>query len=104
MIKAKNIINIKKEHEKYKKLYENETDIVKRMKYGRRFRDHEDKLMDIELQLLNIELGLFRDIELHKNVFIEQLYIKFVIKLRVCLRVIDGEFKMICLYLVYRHL
>ncbi|WP_302569519.1 hypothetical protein [uncultured Clostridium sp.] len=75
MIKAKNIINIKKEHEKYKKLYENETDIVKRMKYGRRFRDHEDKLMDIELQLLNIELGLFRDIELHKNVFIDR-YIK----------------------------
>ena len=37
--------------------------------------DHEDKLMDIELQLLNIELGLFRDIELHKNVFIDR-YIK----------------------------
>lgn len=72
MIKAKDIINIKKEHEKYKKLYENEIDIVKRMKYGRMFRDYEDKLMDIELQLLNIELGLFRDIELHKNVFIDR--------------------------------
>ena len=64
MIKAKDIINIKQEHEKYKKLYENETDIVKRRKYGRRFRDYEDKLMDIELQLLNIEL--------HKNVFIDR--------------------------------
>ena len=72
MIKAKDIINIKQEHEKYKKLYENETDLVKRRKYGRRFRDYEDKLMDIELQLLNIELGLFRDIELHKNVFIDR--------------------------------
>lgn len=72
MIKAKDIINIKKEHEKYKKLYENEIDIVKRMKYGRMFRDYEDKLMDIEVQLLNIELGLFRDIELHKNVFIDR--------------------------------
>lgn len=47
MIKAKDIINIKQEHEKYKKLYENETDLVKRRKYGRRFRDYEDKLMDI---------------------------------------------------------
>ena len=72
MIKAKDIINIKQEHEKYKKLYENETDLVKRRKYGRRFRDYEDKLMDIELQLLNIELGLFRDIELHKNVIIDR--------------------------------
>lgn len=72
MIKAKDIINIKKEHEKYKKLYENEIDIVKRMKYGRMFRDYEDKLMDIEVQLLNIELGLCRDIELHKNVFIDR--------------------------------
>lgn len=72
MIKAKNIINIKKEHERYKKLLENETDIVKRMKYGRIFRDYEYKVLQIELQLNNIELGLFRDIELHKNVFIDR--------------------------------
>lgn len=72
MIKAKNIINIKKEHERYKKLLENETDILNRIKYGRIFRDYEDKLMDIELQLLNIELGLYRDIELHKNVFVDR--------------------------------
>ena len=72
MIKAKNIINIKKEHERYKKLLENETDIVKRMKYGRIFRDYEYMVFQIELQLTNIELGLFRDIELHKNVFIDR--------------------------------
>lgn len=72
MIKAKDIINIKKEHEKYKKLSENETDIVKRMKYGRIFRDYEDKLMDIELQLLNIESELYRDIELHKSLFVDR--------------------------------
>lgn len=75
MIKAKDIINIKKEHEKYKKLYENEIDTVKRMKYGRIFRDYEYKVLQIELQLNNIELGLYRDIELHKNVFIDR-YIK----------------------------
>ena len=72
MIKAKDIIKIKKEHEKYKKLYENETDILKRLKYGRIFREYEDKMMDIELQLLNIEFGLFKDVELHKNVFIDK--------------------------------
>ncbi len=72
MIKAKDIINIKQEHKKYKRLYENEIDIVKRMKYEIIFRDYEDKLMDIELQLLNIELGLVRDNELHKNVFIDR--------------------------------
>lgn len=72
MIKAKDIIKIKKEHEKYKKLLENEVDLIKRLKYGRMFREYEDKIMDIELQLLNIELGLYKDIELHKNVFIDK--------------------------------
>lgn len=72
MIKAKDIINIKKEHERYKKLSENETDIVKRMKYRRIFRDYEYKVLQIELQLNNIYLGLYKDIELHKNVFIDR--------------------------------
>lgn len=72
MIKAKDIINIKQEHKKYKKLYENETDIVKKMKYGRIFRDYDYKVLQIELQLNNIELGVYRDIELHKNVFIDR--------------------------------
>ena len=71
MVRAKDIININKEHEKYKELYENETDIVKRMKYGRIFRDYEYKVLQIELQLNNIDLGLYKDIELHKNVFID---------------------------------
>ena len=72
MIKAKNIINIKKEHERYKKLLENETDILNRIKYGRIFRKYEYMVFQIELQLTNIELGLFRDIELHKNIFIDR--------------------------------
>ena len=72
MVKAKDIINIKKEHERYKKLSENETDIIKRMKYGRIFRDYEYKVFQIELQLNNIDLGLYKDIELHRNVFIDR--------------------------------
>lgn len=72
MIKAKDIINIKQEHKKYKKLLENETDILNRIKYGRIFRDYEYMVLQIELQLLNIELGLYRDIDLHKNIFIDR--------------------------------
>lgn len=72
MVKAKDIIKIKKEHEKYKKLYENETDLLKRLKYGRMFREYEDKMMDIELQLLNIECGIYKNSELHKNIFIDK--------------------------------
>ena len=72
MVKAKDIIKIKKEHEKYKKLYENETDLLKRLKYGRMFREYEDKMMDIELQLLTIEYGIYKNSELHKNIFIDK--------------------------------
>lgn len=75
MVKAKDIIRIKKEYEKYKKLLENETDIVKRLKYGRMFREYEYKVLQIELQLNNIEIGLYKEIELHKNIFVDR-YIK----------------------------
>lgn len=72
MVKAKDIIRIKKEHEKYKKLLENETDIVKRLKYGRMLREYEYKVLQIELQLNNIEIGLYKEVELHKNIFVDR--------------------------------
>ena len=72
MVKAKDIIKIKKEHEKYKKLQENETDFLKKLKYGMIFREYEDKMMDIEIQLLNIEFGIYKSPELYKNVFIDK--------------------------------
>lgn len=72
MVKAKDIIKIKKEHEKYKKLLENEADILKRLKYGRMFREYEYKVLQIELQLNNIDIGLYKDIELHKNIFVDR--------------------------------
>ena len=77
MVKAKDIIKIKKEHEKYKKLLENEADILKRLKYGRMFREYDYKILQIELQLNNIELGLFMDSELHKNIFVDK-YINMI--------------------------
>ena len=72
MVKAKDIIKIKKEHDKYKKLLEHETDIIKRLKYGRIFREYEYQIMQIELQLLNISVGGCRDIGLYKNIFIDK--------------------------------
>lgn len=69
MVKAKDIIKIKKEHEKYKKLLENECDFVKRLKYKSLIRECEDKLMDIEIQLLNISMGLYKNWDIHQKVF-----------------------------------
>lgn len=72
MVKAKDIIEINKKHKEYKRLLENETDLIKQLKYKRLVREYEYKLMDIELQLLNIELGLHKDEELYKNIFIDK--------------------------------
>lgn len=72
MVKAKDIIKIKKEHEKYKKLLESETDLIKRLKYGRIFREYEYQIMQIELQLLNIGVLDCRDSGLYKKIFIDK--------------------------------
>lgn len=72
MIKAKNIIKIKKEYQKYKKLLENEADPIKLLKYRRIFREYEYKILQIELQLTNISIGLYKDTEIHKNVFVDK--------------------------------
>ncbi|WP_373205843.1 hypothetical protein [Clostridium tertium] len=83
MVKAKDIIKIKKEHEKYKKLLESEVDLIKRLKYGRIFREYEDKMMDIEIQLLNIEFGLYKNAELHKNIFRDKYINKIPVEILV---------------------
>ena len=72
MIKAKDIKKIQEEHKKYEGLLANEKDFIKQLKYKRILREYEYKFMDIELQLLNIELGLHKDEELHKNIFIDK--------------------------------
>lgn len=72
MVKAKNIIKIKKEYERYKKLLENECDFIKRLKYERLIREYEYNLMDIELQICNIEISLYKNSKLHKDVFIDR--------------------------------
>ncbi|MFR9290876.1 MAG: hypothetical protein ACLVL6_14020 [Clostridium paraputrificum] len=75
MVKAKDIRNIPKEIEKYKKLLEKETDPIKQLKYKMLLREQEYRLMDVEYQLINIEIAIYRDTELHKNMFVDK-YIK----------------------------
>ena len=36
------------------------------------FREYEYKVLQIELQLNNIDIGLYKDIELHKNIFVDR--------------------------------
>lgn len=72
MVKAKDIVRIKKEHKKYKELLDSTNDIVKKLKYSRLFREYDYKILQIELQLNNIEIGIFDDIELHKNIFVDR--------------------------------
>lgn len=62
MVKAKNINKIKKEHYK---LLENECDFIKRLKYERILRDLEYKLFNIEIQISNIEIGIYDKPELY---------------------------------------
>lgn len=54
MIKAKSIKKIKEEHKKYRRLLNDEKDIIKQLKYKRILREYEYKLHKIEFQLNNI--------------------------------------------------
>ena len=75
MVKAKDIRKIPKEIEKYKKLLEKETDPIKQLKYKRLLREQEYNLMDVESQLINIDIAIYRDTELHKSMFVDK-YVK----------------------------
>lgn len=75
MVKAKDIRKIPKEIEKYKKLLEKETDPIKQLKYKRLLREQKYNLKDIEVQLMNIDIAIYIDTELHKNMFVDK-YVK----------------------------
>ena len=75
MVKAKDIRKIPKEIEKYKKVLDKETDPIKQLKYKRLLREQEYNLMDIEIQLMNIDIDIYIDTELHKNMFVDK-YVK----------------------------
>ena len=71
IVKAKDIKRINKNYDKYKKLLEKETDLVKQLEYKRLLREVEYKKMDIDFQILNISIS-HKGGELHKKIFIDR--------------------------------
>ena len=72
MVKAKDIISIKDSIVKYKAELDKETDFVKRLKIESKVREQKYRLMDVECQLLNIEIYLYKDAQLYKQVFMDR--------------------------------
>ena len=69
MVKAKDIIKIKEDHKKYKRLLDNEKDFIKQLKYKRMIREYEYKLMQIEWQLNNISI---KEDNTYRQLFIDR--------------------------------
>lgn len=72
MVKAKDIRSIKDNIMKYKADLDKETDFVKRLKIESKIREQQYRLMDVECQLLNIEIYLYKDDQLYKQVFMDR--------------------------------
>jgi len=72
MVKAKDIISIRDNIIKYKDLLDNETDLIQIFKLESKIKEQQYSLMDVESQLLNIEIGLYRNAQLHKQIFIDK--------------------------------
>lgn len=72
MVKAKDIRSIKDNIIKYKAELDKETDLIQKLKTERKLREQQRKLMDVEFQLWNIDIYLYRDSELYKNIFVDR--------------------------------
>jgi|GEM_PF-2826367 cob(I)alamin adenosyltransferase len=72
MVKAKDIISVKDSIVKYKAELDKETDFVKRLKIESKFREQKYRLMDVECQLFNIEIYLYKNAQLYKQVFMDR--------------------------------
>lgn len=72
MVKAKDIINIKDSIIKYKAALDKDTDSIQKFKIKNKIREQQYELMDVEIQLLNIEIDLYKDAKLHKQIFMDR--------------------------------
>ncbi len=72
MVKAKEIRNIIKNIKKYKNLLNKEMDPVEKFKLENKLKLQQYGLMDVEVQLLNIDVYLYRDKKLYKDIFIDK--------------------------------
>lgn len=72
MVKAKDIRNIKDSIVKYKAALDKEQDLIQKLKLKRKIREEQYRLMDVQIQLLNIEIDLHKDAQLYIQVFIDK--------------------------------
>ena len=72
MVKAKDIKSIKENIIKYKDLLANQTDLIQIFKLESEIKEQQYRLMDVESQLLNIDIGLYKNAQLHKQIFIDK--------------------------------
>lgn len=72
MVKAKDIRSIKDNIIKYKAELDKETDLLQKLKLERKLREQQRKLMDVEFQLCNIDIYLYGDSDLYKNIFVDR--------------------------------
>ena len=72
MVKAKDIRSIKDNIIKYKTILDKETDPLQILKIKSKIREQQYRLMDVETQLFNIEIYLYKDAQLYKQVFMDR--------------------------------
>lgn len=72
MVKAKDIRSIKDNIIKYKTILDKETDPVQILKIKSKIREQQYRLMDVKSQLFNIEIYLYKDAQLHKEIFMDK--------------------------------
>ncbi|NFT07932.1 hypothetical protein FDF26_12830 [Clostridium botulinum] len=72
MVKAKEIRSMIKNIKKYKNLLNKEMDAVEKFKFENELKLQQYSLMDVEVQLLNIDVYLYRDKQLYKDIFIDK--------------------------------
>ena len=72
MVKAKEIRSIIRNIKKYKNLLNKQMRPVEKFKLENELRLQQYSLMDVEVQLLNIDVYLYRDKQLYKDIFIDK--------------------------------
>jgi hypothetical protein len=72
MVKAKDIRSIKDNIIKYKAELDKETDPIQIFKIKNKIREQQYDLMDVECQLFNIDIYLYKDAQLYKQVFMDR--------------------------------
>lgn len=72
MVKAKDIRIIKENIIKYKADLDKEIDAIQIFKIKNKIREQQYDLMDVECQLFNIEIYLYKDTQLHKQIFMDK--------------------------------